>query len=116
MCAKLSKILVAAIRASGAVRSSELGALVIVTCILSSWRTMSKCRCAGPARLPTSISTSFSHCCTLFMRFATATGDAMGMDMISKGTEKALEFPEMVVLALSGNYCTRGPSLLGRRS
>jgi len=35
----------------------------------------------------------------------------MGMNMISKGTEKALEamqqyFPEMVILALSGNYCT----------
>ncbi|KAJ7689515.1 hydroxymethylglutaryl-coenzyme A reductase-domain-containing protein [Mycena olivaceomarginata] len=48
---------------------------------------------------------------TLFVRFATATGDAMGMNMISKGTERALEvmqneFPEMVVLALSGNYCT----------
>jgi hydroxymethylglutaryl-CoA reductase (NADPH) len=48
---------------------------------------------------------------TLFVRFATATGDAMGMNMISKGTEKALEvmrlyFPTMSVLALSGNYCT----------
>jgi len=48
---------------------------------------------------------------TLFVRFATATGDAMGMNMISKGTEKALEvmgkyYPTMVVLALSGNYCT----------
>ncbi|KAK2461017.1 hypothetical protein APHAL10511_006958 [Amanita phalloides] len=48
---------------------------------------------------------------TLFVRFATATGDAMGMNMISKGTEKALDvmakhFPDMVVLALSGNYCT----------
>jgi len=35
----------------------------------------------------------------------------MGMNMISKGTEKALgvmaeHFPEMQVLALSGNYCT----------
>ncbi|KAI6045272.1 hydroxymethylglutaryl-coenzyme A reductase-domain-containing protein [Pisolithus marmoratus] len=48
---------------------------------------------------------------TLFVRFATSTGDAMGMNMISKGTEKALEamqkrFPGMVTLALSGNYCT----------
>jgi hydroxymethylglutaryl-CoA reductase (NADPH) len=48
---------------------------------------------------------------TLFVRFATSTGDAMGMNMISKGTEKALDvmskyFPEMIVLALSGNYCT----------
>jgi hydroxymethylglutaryl-CoA reductase (NADPH) len=48
---------------------------------------------------------------TLFVRFATSTGDAMGMNMISKGTEKSLEvmskfFPEMIVLALSGNYCT----------
>jgi len=45
------------------------------------------------------------------VRFATRTGDAMGMNMISKGTEKALEvmqlyFPTMSVLALSGNYCT----------
>ncbi|KIY45066.1 hypothetical protein FISHEDRAFT_50051 [Fistulina hepatica ATCC 64428] len=48
---------------------------------------------------------------TLFARFATTTGDAMGMNMISKGTEKALEvlqiqFPDMITLALSGNYCT----------
>lgn len=48
---------------------------------------------------------------TLFVRFATQTGDAMGMNMISKGCERALEtmmetFPKMRILALSGNYCT----------
>jgi hydroxymethylglutaryl-CoA reductase (NADPH) len=41
----------------------------------------------------------------------TATGDAMWMNMVSKVTERALEvmsaqYPEMDVLALSGNYCT----------
>lgn len=50
---------------------------------------------------------------TLFVRFGTQTGDAMGMNMISKGTEKALAlmgseefFPQMKVVSLSGNYCT----------
>lgn len=48
---------------------------------------------------------------TLFVRFATQTGDAMGMNMISKGTEKALEtmmqyFPGMRIVSLSANYCT----------
>nr|KAJ3420448.1 3-hydroxy-3-methylglutaryl-coenzyme A (HMG-CoA) reductase isozyme [Polyrhizophydium stewartii] len=47
----------------------------------------------------------------LFARFVTKTGDAMGMNMISKGVEKALaemqaRFPEMQIIALSGNYCT----------
>ncbi|KAJ3196234.1 3-hydroxy-3-methylglutaryl-coenzyme A (HMG-CoA) reductase isozyme, partial [Dinochytrium kinnereticum] len=46
-----------------------------------------------------------------FIRFVTATGDAMGMNMISKGVEKALavlkeRYEDMHVIAISGNYCT----------
>lgn len=60
----------------------------------------------------------------IYIRFCCMAGDAMGMNMVSKGCLKAievleLEFPDAILVAISGNMCTdKKPSainwILGR--
>ncbi|XP_050378371.1 3-hydroxy-3-methylglutaryl-coenzyme A reductase 1-like [Argentina anserina] len=48
---------------------------------------------------------------TVHIRFACSTGDAMGMNMVSKGVQNVLDylqndFPDMEVIGISGNFCS----------
>lgn len=47
----------------------------------------------------------------LYIRFCCSSGDAMGMNMVSKGVQNVMdflqgEFPDMDVIGISGNFCS----------
>lgn len=97
-----------AVRFGSAKRAAELrryvedaanfGALSTVFNRSSRFARLQSVRCATAGR-------------NLYMRFSCSTGDAMGMNMVSKGVQNVLDFlrdgfPDMDVVAISGNFCS----------